>query len=272
MDVDKLQARRADRPPPPRLNPHPNRSVRPPSLSVESSLDLQVNGRMLAEMDLDYVFAMDDRVRQIVSVLREKRSCLILDPERLEAQEEEAAAELYAVLQEVSRCKSVEGDLLRAHERAKDDAYNRELERAQLLRDQWKAWEDWLKRRGPLWDAIKAWEKERDVYERYVKGSQAKNITTTRKAEIDSWLAANPLRSKPPEPKAPPKPEGPMVEAEVKVTDVKKSAAVGEVVDATYNAYVRAQNQRRQAEDYAQALQQKLALISGMQGARNRGI
>ena len=229
--------------------------------------------RVLAEIDLDYALAMDERMRHIVQVLREKKSCLILDPERLEQQEEEAAAELYVVLQEVSRCKVVEANLERDWKRAQDEAYNRELEHAQLRRDQWKAYDDWTKRKGPAWDALKNWEKTRDAYERKKAVLNLKNTTPAKAAEIHNWLVANPLPPRPKDPPEPVKPEGLSPDlTEVKVTDVKKTAAVAQAVDRAFQAYANATKERREAEDYCLALQQKLSLISGMQGARNRGI
>lgn len=270
MDIDKVQSARAHRPPPPRLNPTPSRRPLPSSITGP---DVTIRTTtILAEIDLNYVLAMDSRVREVVNYLREHKSCLILDPERLEAQEEEAAAELYVVLQNVSSCKVIEADAERAYERSKSEAYSREMERAQLRLDQWKAHDDWVKRKGPGWEPLKAWEKLRDVMDKKRAMLNVSNTSPAKRAEIQEWIKENVLPNRPKDPPEPTKPEGPAPSAEVKVTDVKKTADVDEVVEAAHTAYRTAHKNRREAEDYAAALQQKLSLISGMQGARNRGI
>jgi len=270
MDVNKIKEERSRRPPPPRFAAGSAPGKAPSKLDlVAAKADL----RPLADMDLDYVLAMDDRVREIVDVLRERRSVLILVPEELERQEEEAAAELWAALQEVSCSKGAEEEAEKAYSRVQDEAYNRVLEQERASHDVYRVWEEWSKRKGPGWDAVRAWEKRRDEVERKRAATTAKTCSLSRKAELEDWLARNPLPPRPPEPVEPAKPEAPSLgSASVKVTDVKKMVGVDPEVLAAHSRMLRARDARRAAENYCSALQQKLTLISGMQGARNRGI
>ncbi len=176
MNVDKLESTRK---PPPRGVRKPT----PPPVAEGLEEILNVN--------LEYAEVMDARVRAVVDELRMRGSVLILDPDKLEAQEEEASAELYEVMMEVAKAKTCEAEAEREMKVAEDEVY------LDLL------------------------------------------------AESSG-------------------------EKKVAVTDLRKAANVHPRVGEAHTRYLQACEARRQAEAYSAAIAQKLTLICGLQGARNR--
>lgn len=256
MNVEKLQGERSRRPPPP-----PRRLV-----SAEAAAS-----KLPGSLTLEYVIAMDARVRAVVEALRSVNSVLILDPTQIERQEEEAAAELYAALQEVSIRRAEEETAEFNSERARDEAYEAAKQASIEAQNQWKAYDAWHSRKSPEWLAIKAWEKHAEDVARRRALLSASSSKPGTVASARKWLEENPLPAKPPTPPEPPKPTSPR-EGDIKVTDLRKAATLDASTSEWYQAYLRAKEKRHQAEDYCNALRQKLSLIQGLQGARNHGI
>mgnify|MGYP001287829941 CR=1 FL=1 len=144
--------------------------------------------------DVDYVLRMDKKLTEVIDILRANRSRLLLDPDRLEVQEEEASAEIYAAMSEVADARMRESEAERAMSRAEDSIYS------ELVGD---------------------------------KNSNNKQPY---------------------------------------VTDAKKKAACDPRVDAAHSKFLQAQKDRRLAEAYCKALEEKLTLVPGCQGSRNRSI
>ena len=88
MNVDKLEQTRK-KPPPRNTLAARSRAV---ALTAAGEMD---NLEAILNVNLEYAAAMDERVRTVVDELRMRGSVLILDPDKLEAQEEEASAERY---------------------------------------------------------------------------------------------------------------------------------------------------------------------------------
>lgn len=179
MNVDKLEQTRKK--PPPRV---------PARAAVEPEIE---NLDAILNVNLEYAAAMDERVRTVVDELRMRGSVLILDPDKLEAQEEEASAELYQVLMEVAKAKTVEAEAERVLKVTEDEVY----------------------------------------------------LTLFAEAEEAGTK-------------------------KVLVTDIRKAANVTDRVSMAHTHWLQACEARRQAEAYSQAMQVKLSLLSGCQGARNR--
>lgn len=198
MDIKTLEKKRAALKPPPRVILKP-----PPTNPAEADCGA------LEQLDLSYVEKMDTKVRSIVSILRERGSVLILDPDKMETQEEEASAELYAVMSEVATARLNEDLREREYSRVQDIVYS------ELMRTH-----------------------ERDAALQSEKTTLASGRSTKA--------------------------------AKHNVTDLRKLASIDFRVEAAYNEWVRAREARRQAEAYCKAVEQKLTLLPGLQGARNK--
>jgi hypothetical protein len=144
--------------------------------------------------DVDYVLQMDKKLDEVIALLRESRSRLLLDPDRLEIQEEEASAEVFAAMSEVADCKMREAEAQRDLDRTEDTVYT--------------------------------------------------ELVTPKPGALPMKTAY--------------------------VTDAKKKASCDPRVDAAHSKLLKVQKERRLAEAYCKAIEEKLTLTPGCQGHRNR--
>lgn len=200
IDFNKLGAAA---PPPSRRGPTPDTEMSPnPSYrrpipeNIEEYKYTEYSPRIDPNLDTDYVLRVDEKIRATITLLRDAGSLLILRPDQIEREEEEATAEIFCALTNVARCKRMEEMAKESHGRVEAEAY------------------------------------------------KVENAKT-------SHLPKN---------------------AQPAVTDIKKIAACDPSVKAAHDYYLDCLEERRQAEAYAEALKQKMVLIPGMQGNRNRSV
>lgn len=80
--------------------------------------------RINSKLDVEYALAMDQHVRDVVDLLRENRSILILHLDQpLETQEEQAGGELYTALINLARCRKLEDEKTALVERQENSLF-----------------------------------------------------------------------------------------------------------------------------------------------------